>query len=49
VYAGSNVMELFTSDTQGNNLYDFPFTSTEPVTLNVADNFHIAGNYIIKT
>lgn len=46
VYANSNVMELFTSDTQGNNLYDFPFTSTEPVTLNVADNFHISGTYI---
>jgi hypothetical protein len=49
VYADSNVMELFTSDTQGNNLYDFAFTSTEPITLNAADNFHIAGNYIIKT
>jgi hypothetical protein len=49
VYADSDVMELFTSDTQGNNLYDFAFTSTEPITLNAADNFHIAGNYIIKT
>jgi hypothetical protein len=49
VYPDSDVMELFTSDTQGNNLYDFPFTSTEPVTLNAADNFHIAGSYIIKT
>ena len=49
VYADSDVMELFTSDTQGNNLYDFPFTPTEPVTLNVADNFHISGEYIIKT
>jgi hypothetical protein len=49
VYANSDVMELFTSDTQGNNLYDFPFTPTEPVTLNVADNFHISGEYIIKT
>ena len=49
VYANSDVMELFTSDTQGNNLYDFPFTPTEPVALNVADNFHISGEYIIKT
>lgn len=46
VYAGSDTMELFTSDTQGNSLYDFPFTSVEPVTLNAADNFHIAGTYI---
>jgi hypothetical protein len=49
VDANSNTIKLFTSDTQGNNLYDFPFTSTEPITLNTADNFHIAGNYIIKT
>jgi hypothetical protein len=46
VFAGSDTMELFTSDTQGNNLYDFPFTSTEPVPLSTADNFHIAGSYI---
>lgn len=46
VFAGLDTMELFTSDTQGNNLYDFPFTSTEPVALNAADNFHIAGTYI---
>jgi hypothetical protein len=46
VYADSNIMQLFTSDTQGNTLYDFPFTSTEPITLNVADNFHISGTYI---
>jgi len=45
-YTDSNIMELFTSDTQGNNLYDFPFTSTEPVILNVADNFHLSGTYI---
>lgn len=46
VYAGSNVMELFTSDTQGNTLYDFPFSSTEPIVLNVADNFHLSGTYM---
>ena len=46
VFAGSDTMELFTSDTQGNSLYDFPFTSTEPVSLDAADNFHIAGTYI---
>jgi hypothetical protein len=46
VYADSNIMELFTTDSQGNTLYDFPFTSTEPIILNVADNFHISGTYI---
>jgi hypothetical protein len=46
VYADSNIMKLFTTDSQGNTLYDFPFTSTEPIILNVADNFHISGTYI---
>jgi hypothetical protein len=46
VYTGSNVLELFTSDTQGNVLYDFPFSSTEPIVLNVADNFHLSGTYM---
>jgi hypothetical protein len=45
---GDDKILLYTSDTQGNNLYDFPFTSTEPVTLNALDNFHIAGSYIIQ-
>lgn len=45
-YTDSNLMELFTSDTQGNTLYDYPFTSVEPVVLTVADNFHISGTYI---
>lgn len=49
VYANSDTMELFTSDTQGNNLYDFLFTSTEPIPLNSADNFHIAGTYIANS
>jgi hypothetical protein len=49
VYANSDTIKLFTSDTQGNNLYDFPFTATEPVTLNSADNFHIAGTYIANS
>ena len=46
VAAGSDIIELFTSDTQGNNLYDFTFTASEPITLNQADNFHISGTYI---
>lgn len=48
VYADSNVLQLFTSDTQGNTLYDFPFTSTEPIALNVSDNFHISGTYMLN-
>jgi hypothetical protein len=48
VYAGSNVLTLYTSDTQGNTLYDFAFTSAEPITLETADNFHIAGTYIAE-
>jgi hypothetical protein len=48
VYAGSNVLTLYTSDTQGNTLYDFPFTSAEPIALSTADNFHIAGTYICE-
>lgn len=48
VEAGSDKMFLYTSDTQGNTLYDFPFTSTEPITLNALDNFHIAGSYITE-
>lgn len=46
--AGADKLYLYTSDTQGNNLYDFPFTSTEPITLNALDNFHIAGSYITE-
>ena len=49
VYAGSNVLTLYTSDTQGNTLYDFPFTSNEPIALSTADNFHISGTYIAET
>jgi hypothetical protein len=47
VDAGNYKILLYTSDTQGNNLYDFAFTSTEPITLNALDSFHIAGSYII--
>lgn len=48
VYAGQSQMLLFTSDTQGNNLYDFAFSQGEPITLSTADNFHIAGTYIMQ-
>lgn len=49
VNAGSTTIELFTTDRQGNRIYDFPFSSTEPITLTTADNFHIAGDYIAES
>ena len=48
VYAGSNQLTLFTTDTQGNRLYDFPFGQGEPITLSTQDNFHVAGTYIAE-
>ncbi len=47
VDAGADELQLFTTDTQGNRLYDFAFAQGEPVTLNVADSFHISGTYIV--
>jgi hypothetical protein len=38
---------LFTTDQQGNRLFDAAFTHNVPVTLSTADNFHIAGTYEI--
>ena len=47
VDASSNIMRLYTTDVQfTDRVYDFPFTSIEPVTLTTADSFHIAGGYI---
>lgn len=39
---------LFTTDQQGNRLFDAAFTHNVPVTLSTADNFHIAGTYEIR-
>jgi hypothetical protein len=47
VDAGSNELQLFTTDLSGQRLYDFAFSQGEPVTLTTADNFHIAGTYIV--
>jgi len=47
VDAGGTELKLFTTDVQGNNVRDYEFTSTEPVTLATADNFHISGTYIL--
>jgi hypothetical protein len=46
VFAGSSTLELSSTDTQGGQVFDVDFTSTVPITLNVADNFHISGTYI---
>jgi hypothetical protein len=48
VNASSNVLELYSTDVSGNRLYDFEFSSVEPITLTRADNFHIAGTYIAE-
>ena len=46
VYANSNELYLFTTDSQGNRVYDFAFSQGEPITLATADNFHISGTYV---
>jgi hypothetical protein len=38
-------MDLFTTDSQGNRIYDFAFKQGEPITLATADTFHIEGIY----
>jgi hypothetical protein len=48
VFAGSDILQLFTTDSQGNRIYDFPFSQGEPVTLTTADSYHIAGTYEIE-
>lgn len=45
---GSMELQLFTTDRQGNRIYDFPFEQGEPVTLATANTFHIAGIYIAE-
>jgi hypothetical protein len=45
VDAGSDIVELYTTDISGQNLYDFPFNQSEPITLSTADTFHISGTY----
>jgi hypothetical protein len=48
VLAGQSQMVLKSIDAQGNSAYNVPFTSTTPVTLAVADNFHVSGDYIAE-
>jgi hypothetical protein len=47
VLANSNQLFLQSTDSSGNTVYNVDFTSTSPVTLATADNFHIAGTYMI--
>lgn len=47
VNAGSDELQLFTTDLTEQNLHDFPFEQGEPITLTTADNFHISGTYIV--
>ena len=47
VDAEDDEVQLFTTDRQGNRVYDFAFSPSEPVTLATADNFHISGTYIV--
>lgn len=46
VAAGSNVLYLFSTDTQSSTVFDIEFTRNNPTTLATADNFHIAGTYL---
>jgi len=46
VLAGQSQMVLKSIDAHANSAYNVAFTPTNPVTLAVADNFHISGNYI---
>jgi hypothetical protein len=46
IYAGESRMLLKSLDASGNSAFAVPFTATAPITLTVADNFHISGNYI---
>jgi hypothetical protein len=46
VLAGQSQMVLKSIDAQGNSAFNVAFTSTAPITLAVADNFHVSGDYI---
>jgi hypothetical protein len=48
VAAGASRMYLFSTDTQSGHVFDIEFDYNSPVTLDTADNFHIAGTYITQ-
>jgi hypothetical protein len=39
-------MQLKSLDASANSVFAVPFTATTPITLAVADNIHISGDYI---
>ena len=47
VAANSDQLFLQSIDSQGNSAFNIDFTYNQPVTLTTADNFHIAGTYIV--
>jgi hypothetical protein len=47
VAAGASRLYLFSTDTQSSHVFDIDFDYNSPVTLATADNFHIAGTYIV--
>ncbi len=46
VFAGQSQLRLESMDAQGNTAFNVAFAQGSPITLNVADNFHISGTYI---
>jgi hypothetical protein len=48
VFAGNPQMRLESTDNTGNTTFNIPFTYNHPITLAVADNFHIYGDYIAE-
>jgi len=47
VNAGATQLRLQTMDVTGQRVSQVSFTSTTPVALDVADNFHVSGTYIV--
>lgn len=46
VFAGQSQLLLESMDAKGNTVYNVPFEQGDPITLAVADNFHVSGVYI---
>lgn len=49
IAAGESRLYLQSMDASGNSTFNIDFTATAPVTLAIADNFHVAGIYIADT
>jgi hypothetical protein len=48
VNEGETQLQLQSMDVSGQTTFQIDFTATAPVTLAVADNFHISGSYIVE-